>query len=546
MPETPAIVEIPDFQTFIKQRKQGKKEKRRFGIPWWPNLSAVQGLGFGAQLGAVLGSGVGISALCVAMCVTAGAVGLIQKNRIRAQRDAIKKKQFEASLLRDHILKHGDKMKSAVPTVDGARNDTVGFVFGGGLPGEGVEGGTPTGQALTGEPAGEGKGAGEAGGAKDGDGAAPMDPNALAAQMMAQAGGADAAAGAKAAAGAAASSIGKLSQGMGGGRSGGGMTAGGGRGMSADLRNAAALGKAQGFRGGQEAGLKDNKLRRGNPRKWEARGSRTAAARSGATAKRLARMAADMSANRTGDVAKAASANTAAWEKSAAPGQVTQGPGAAIPGASGDSGGGVGAFPTAPEGGPVNVGDDFDTGDLKTNVPTIPDYQEATPYQWAVDLAKMLIYGIIAASLIVAALRATGYGLAAVPAIIKAIALMGGLLAALGVYMIAMDQYWQGTMYTILGGIVAITALAAPETQSISATKTALAGAAMALPLLVTDAAYEADTEDFIKEEEDNYRKQYGVDPKTKQVLNRQKFDDRYGEGAADDWDKQRQYDDMR
>lgn len=550
-----AVPEIPDFEAYFSQRRAEvspkKKERKGAGLPWWPNFAATKGLGVGAQVASVLASKAGILLVCMSLSATAGVLGLAQKNRLRAEEEAMKRKQFQASLLRDHILKQNAQIKAGIPTVDRARNDTLGYVSAGSLAAPTAGDGAANAAGAAGAAgSGDGKGAGEAGGSKKEEGPGAMDPNALAAEMMAKAGGAQGAAGA--AAGAGAGNFGRLSQGMGGGmRGGAGMSGGVGRGFDQMGMRNAMLAKAQAFRGGNEAGLMDNKVRRGNPRKWEARGSRTAAARSSATAKRLAKMSADMNANRTGDVAKTASANTAAWENSAAPGMVTSGPGASTPGAGGQSGGGIGAFPGEQEGGPINAGPG-DVGGLASSVPTIPDYVNATPYQWAVDLAKMLMIAILALSVIIMIMKATVIGNAYIPMLLNVLAGLGAILGILGVYMMAMDQYAQGMLWTVIGGAVTVLALAAPSAVTAGAKSIAIGWQGFVIPLLgaagwgMGDSANSSDTDGFREEEKANYRKKYGVDPESKKVLNREKFDERYGEGAAERWDDQRQYDDMR
>lgn len=547
--------EIPDFDAFLKVRQnevvERKKEKKRGALPWWPNLAATKGLGVGAKAAALVASKAGFLIMTMALAAGAGVFGLAQRGRLQAEADAMKKKQFEASLLREHILKQNAAPKNAMPTVDRARGDTFGFVSAGGLSGpQAGEGAAGAAGADASAGAADGKAGAEAGGAKEQEGAQNADPNAMAAELMAQAGARNAAG---AAAGGRNADFGKLSQGMGGGMRGGGGLAGGvGRGFDQMSMKNAMLARAESFKGGNPAGIMDNKLRKGNARKWEARGGKTAQARASASANRLRQMAGTMAANRTGDVAKAATANTAAWEQTAAPGQITTGAGASIPGASGPGNAGVGAFPGDNEGGPMNMGPGDVGGDLASNVPNVPEYRNATPYQWAVDLAKLLMIAIMVLSLIIMAMKATVIGNAYIPMLTNIVAGMGAILGILGVYMMAMSQYAQGMLWTVIGGAVTLLALAAPTAVSEGSKGIAIGWQGFVLPLLggagwaAGGAAHDSDVEGFRNTEKDNYRKEYGVDPDTKEVLNREKFDGRHGEGAADRWDEQRKFDDMR
>lgn len=547
--------EIPDFDAFLKDRQtevaERKKEKRRGALPWWPNLAATKGLGVGAKAAALVASKAGFLVMTMALAAGAGVVGLAQRGRLQAEADAMKKKQFEASLLREHILKQNTAPKSAMPTIDKARGDTFGFVSSGGLsgpqPGEGAAGASGADAAAA---SADAKAGGEAAGAKEQEGAQNVDPNAMAAELMAQAGARNAAG---AAAGGRNADFGKLSQGMGGGMRGGGGLAGGvGRGFDQMSMKNAMLARAESFKGGNQASVMDNKLRKGNARKWEARGGKTAQARASASANRLRQMAGTMAANRSADVSKAATANTSAWEQAAAPGQVTTGAGASIPGASGPSNAGIGGFPGDNEGGPVNMGPGDIGTDLASNVPNVPEYKNATLYQWAVDLAKMLMIAIMVLSAIIMIMKATVIGNSMIPMLTNIVAGMGAIVGILGVYMMAMGQYAQGMLWTVIGGAVTLLALASPTAVEGGSESIAIGWQGFVMPLLggagwaAGGAANDADVSDFRNTEKDNYRKKYGVDPDTKEVINREKFDDRHGEGAADRYDEQKKFDDMR
>ena len=543
--ETTQKLEIPDFETFIKTRQavvNDKKEKKRGGLPWWPNLAATRGMGVGAQIGAAFASKIGFLTFFALIGTVAAGGGLWQQARVRAQQDTLKSKQFNMAILRDHIIRQNEELKIAKPKVDHVRNDTLGFVY----RGEGLD--NPNASVDAAKAAAEAAAKAEADKVKEGDKAkepGSPDPNAMAAAMMQQAQGTRDGAGAPGAAGARAAS--RLGAGFGALKGGAGMSGGVGRGFdNLNMRNST-LGKGDGLRASAAAGLGSNPLGKGAPRNWQAARNVTSGARSAIDANRLRGMQGLMAANRSGDVTKAAAANSQAWDASAAPGQSIQGAGAAIPGAAGPSGSAPEAT-AAPEGGPMDVSSGNNPDISTANVPDIPGYQDAVPYQWAITIAKMLMAAIFLVSLYILAAKA--FPTIASPGIIAAcetaIAIMGGLLAVLGLYMISMQQYLQGTIWTVLGAGVAILALAAPVTAGVAvpliqgyagATVAALGAAG---GFIGQTAGIDPANEQASK---DDYQKKYGVNPDTNQVdpKNQAAFDDQYGKGAAENWNKSHQ-----
>lgn len=546
---------VPDFETFVKERQAElttkKKEKKRSGIPFWPNFAATKGAGASAQIAAALASKVGMMAVFGAVSAVVGGAGLFHRLQIQREAEGLKKKQFQTSLLRDHIIQQNQQAKanigSAVPSIDGVRNDTIGFVKAGELAAPSA---ADAAAAAAAEAAKNGDGAKDGDGAKGDEAPAGMDPNAIAAQMMGQAQGAQGAGGARGGSGAGGAAFGKLSQGLGGMRGGGGMSGGVGRGFDQGNMQNSMLAKAQAMKSGDSgASITKSLTRKGKMRSLVSRRNITAKARGSGDAAKLRAMSADMAANRTGTADKAAAANTASWEAAAPGGQQVSGPAASAP--SAQTGGSSFGFPEQAEGGPVFAGGNPADVDLGAQVPTIPDFENVTPYQWAVDIAKMLMMVITALAAFIVVCNLTGIGSTIVPTIISIIAALGGILALLGIYMVAMGQYVQGTIWTVLGGVVAGLALAAgaftgvaqevimPYFMSVSTLLLGGAGAATA------NLAHETDTEDDVEEHKKNYRKKYGVDPDTKRVANPEKWDKRYGDGSAQEYNDQRQYDDM-
>ncbi len=549
---------VPDFESFVKERQAElttkKKEKKRSGIPFWPNFAAVKGAGASAQLAAAIASKVGMMAAFAVVSAVVGGAGLAHRFNLQRESEDFKKKQFQTSLLREHVLQENQKAKanigSAVPSVDGVRSDTIGFVKAGEFAAPNPADAAAAAAAAAGAAAGSGSKDGD--GAKKGDEApVGMDPNAIAAQMAAQAAGAPGGAGSRGGNGAGSGGFGKLSSGMGGGmRGGGGMSGGVGRGFDQGNMHNNMLAKSQGMKSGDAgANITKSGTRKGQMRNWVSRRNMTANARNGSDAAKLRAMAADMSANRGATADKASAANTASWEAAAPAPQQVSGPGASAPAAQ--SGGGGFSNPEAAEGGPTfgatNPGD-VDTG---ATVPEVPAFENVTPYQWAVDIAKILMILITVLAAFIAILQATGIGNTIVPTIVSIIAALGGVLALLGVYMLAMGQYLQGTLWTVVGGLVAGLAIAGgaftgavhsvifPYFGSMSTLLLGGVGAATA------DVAHESDTEDDVDKHKRDYRKKYGVDPDTKRVANPDKWDKRYGKGSADAYNDQRQYDDM-
>ncbi|MBI5200397.1 MAG: hypothetical protein HY925_02325 [Elusimicrobia bacterium] len=207
--------------------------------------------------------------------------------------------------------------------------------------------------------------------------------------------------------------------------------------------------------------------------------------------------------------------------------------------------------PEGAEGGPTFGTADAGDVDPGANVPEVPAFENVTPYQWAVTLAKFLCYALCVLGLIMAVLQkfiAYPGVLAAFKACLMIVEALAAVLTLLGIYMIAMGQYWQGTMYTIIGGVALVVAMLNPETIAANEGM-ALQTAGLALGAagggMLADTAHEGDTDDDVAKHKSDYRKKYGVDPDTKRVVNPEKWDKRYGKGSADAYNDQRQYDDM-
>ena len=536
MAEQPIEFDIPDFDSFLKERADDKKEKKRAGIPWWPNFAAARGMGVASQIAVTLASKLGLLAIFGAISVGAAGAGLVQRSHVRAQVADQKAKQFNMSLLRDHIIQHNQEMKSRLPTLDTARKDTLGFVY----RGDGID--NPNASPADAAKAAEAAGKAEAAKATEDTAktAAPPAPdqNAMMAAMMAQAQGAQGAAGAQG--GMGSGRFGRMSSGFGALKGGAGMAGGVGRGFdNLNMKNQL-LAKGSGIRGGVEAGVGSNPLGKGAARNWVAAGPKTSGVRNATDANRLRSMSALMAANRPGDVTKAAAANNAAWDAAAPTGQSIQGAGASAPGISGGPSSSVPDVGGPGEGGPTSIGGGDANADIAPNVPDVPEFKNVTPYQWAVDLAKI----ILAAALVVAVVAFCSkwiplYGAAIYGACVAILMVLGGLLAAFGAYMVSMGQTLQGLVWTGMGVTMLIAAATNPAAGTLAWAWAALAGAPI-LGFLASDSAHDSDNSDAEKKARDDYEKKWGVDSKTGQVpdKNKAQFDERYGKGAADQYNK--------
>ncbi|MBI4423022.1 MAG: hypothetical protein HY554_04815 [Elusimicrobia bacterium] len=563
MPKVNLPPGVPDFESWLKQRQSeqsSRKRERRGAAPWLPDFSAVKGAGFAAHASAALGSKLGMLALFGLLGSGAAGVGVVNRNRLLHEQEAAKKKQFQTQLLRDHILREHEALKKAVPTKDGVRNDTLGFVSQGNLPVSGnADPSAGADAAKAAEDAAAAKAAQEEAAAPE---AAP-DPNAMAQAMLAQAQtqGVNPAAGAEAAAGRG---FGQLSAGLGGMRGGGGMAGGIGRGFDAPKLSNALMGKVQGMKPGADPqGLMDNRARKGVKAKWAANRGVTASARTSKAASKLRQMQTSMAANRNAEVGKSAAANTAAWESIAAPGQAITGAGAAAPIAAAPGGGGAIQPMAAGEGGPMSVGSG--SGNDLPTVPEIEAYENVTPYQNLITMAKMIMLAITALSIAILAAKFFGFfGAPLIAALVKVVAGLGAILAILGVVMIGMGQTAQGTLYTVIGAMVAVLAMISPHavqagtTATGEATKVLVASKlSLTAGMLGTTAAGaagfggdlamekgEAGAYDQ-SEAKNEYKKKWGIDPDTGKVLNESKFDRRYGEGATEAWNENSDLNDM-
>ena len=369
----------------------------------------------------------------------------------------VDKRRFNAQLLRDNVLRQNAEMSAAVPAARRSASDSLRFVVAGqttALPDPFVAAAARYGAAA--DPAGKGAADAAAEGktAKEGE-------RAIAQALLAQAqettpGTPD---------GGLKDAL-NNTFGNGGGfrltssRTGTGMSSGIYRSFDAPHMKNSLLEKTGALKNAAQAAAVSNPLAKGSPRVWVAARQISAAARTGAYASRLRQMSALMTANRGGQAERPAAAMTAAWDASAAPNGIIQG-GAASP--AGAPAAAPASTPQTGESGPI-ANDSETAAPAPAAVPDVPSDHNVTPYQWAIDLAKILLVVILVLSIVIEVCRDGILTEEAVAALEAIVAVCGALLAALGIYMMAaMGQTMQGLMYTAIGAIVCALALAGPE-----------------------------------------------------------------------------------
>ena len=514
------------------QVKGPTKERRGSGIPWFPNFAAVQGKSIGVHVLTLLASKFGLIAALGSVALGSAAVGVTMRNDDMA-RTAMNSRRLAQRMHNAGAAgaagTAGSQAAGPISGVDSAQ-DGMAYIKGGGgdqagaAQGEGASASAAAPDAKSakgGEGAKGADGANGAEGAKDGRGA--QDAVAAAAAAAMRGGGALGSASAK----PMLSKMPSFSNGSSGGGGGGGMMGG-----------SAAHGSSSGLRESVDASVRNGSLGSGRDR-LTALGRRTSGIQGSKGMNDLLKMGPGMQGNKTGTEAGVSTQRTG-FDTAApiAPAMTALAPGVS-PGASAPA---SNAGQTPAEGGPMDVSGG--NSGSSSNVPDVPGYVNVTPYQWAITLAKMIMLIATVLAGFIAICKATswtGISAATLVMLTQVVAALGGVLALLGCFMLAMGQYIQGTIWTVIGGALAITALASidPTGKAVAfgwegmAAMTAIPLAGLLGQNLIADPA----NEDASKKK---YEEQYGVNPDTNQVddANKANFDTKNGKGAADNWNK--------
>ena len=437
------------------QVQRSDDDRRGAGIPILPIASAAPAKGFGAQLALLLSSKLGMAAAMFGLAIGAAGLGALTR------RGDLARGPSAASGAGAGQGASAAAGAAAAPAgvVDGAQGakDGMAYVSGGAAGGSGSAegfGDRGPGKLFAGDAAGGGKEAGASGsdGSKAADGAAEVQGAAGAQALAAAAAAAAQAPGAAGGAGAK-TQLAKVPGFSSGGSPGGGAGGGGGPPPKAE-----SLGQAGKFKQGVEASVRQGAAGGGARERLVATGRRTSGVGGSKGMGNLLSMAPTMQGNKTGSEAGSAR-QTLGFDSGQAPSAQLS---ASAPGLS-SSGGGLnsaGAGLTPGEGGPAMGGSAGGGGSSLTNVPDIPAYANVTPYQWAIDIGKMLMLVIMVLAIVSAiAKKFHLFGAGVLKMIYGITAALGAILALLGVYMLAMGQFLQGGIWTILGSVTAIIAL---------------------------------------------------------------------------------------
>lgn len=494
------------FDAFLAQRqanpRSGQNERKGSGLAWLPDFTKAQGLGSAAHVSAILGSKLGI--LAVAGFVAMGSVvaGLSDRRSHEAARKNLDERRFNASMLRDYVVRQNAEIAAAVPARRRNPSDSLHYVIGGSeaaqaLPFDAAKALGATSGVSADAAAKAAADAAQAKSGKDGDAAdakSANDPKAIAEGLLAQA-----KAGAGAADGAAGQEGAAVRGAMGGGlrdalngafshsgfgpalHSAAGMSSGIGRSFDSPHLKNSLLEKTGAPRDPGTASVVSNPVTKGSARNWAAARQISAVARNSADAQRLRQMSGLMANNWKGQVERPVAAQTAAWEATAAPSGVIQGAGAST---GGTPIGSAATNPTTGESGPIDSGSETAAAPVTpAAVPTVPQDHSFCPYQWAIDLAKILLIVILVLSIIIQIFEGKAWFHAIAQALNAVVTICGVLLAMLGIYMMCMQQTMQGVIWTAIGAIVAALSWGGSSTVSIGslAIATPIAIAIMAL-----------------------------------------------------------------